>query len=41
MFRVHQHVADDHFGAPQQFRAAQREQAGVTGAGPDEINNPF
>jgi hypothetical protein len=35
---VHEGVVDDHIGARKEFRAAQGEQAGVTGTGADEIN---
>ena len=40
-FRIDQHVANDHFRAPEQFRSAQRQQTRVAGAGPDQINSPM
>ncbi len=38
---VHERVVEDHVGAPEQFRAAQREQARVARPGPDEIDRAF
>ena len=40
-FRIDQHIVDDHVGAPEQFRAAQREQARVARPRADEINRAF
>ena len=40
-FGIDQHVADDHFGEPEQFRAAQREQAGVARPRAHQINCAF
>jgi hypothetical protein len=38
---IHQRVVEHHVGAPEQFRAAQREQARVARPGADEINCAF
>ena len=40
-FRIDQHVANDHFRAPEQFRSPQRQQTRVAGARPDQINSPM
>ena len=39
--RIHEQVINDHVRAPEQFRAAQREQARVARPGADEINCAF
>ena len=38
---IHQRVIDDHVRAPEQFRAAQREQSRVARPGADQINCAF
>ena len=39
--RIHERVVEHHVGAPEQFRAAQREQARVARSGADKINRAF
>jgi hypothetical protein len=38
-FGIHQHVINDHVRAPEQFRAAQREQASIARPRADEFDN--